>query len=291
MAEIEEVEKRLGVPGRIRAGREERAFAGCATATGPPPCGRRRRPRPAPARRSTRARRARPATDRPVWIEKAAPGGPPDADSACTHQRPTHSAATETSYDHNGSSCGTHASIQRWFPGSRYTAPPPPLPPRQLDRSRPHGGRHHDPCWLRTAENERGTRGRPGEHDAPPLVTEPLDVEERLRRRRRVRRGRGSGQTSGRRSQIRLPQRVDVREVPQPPEVPVGRRRLDPERPAQLREQLVGLDRGCRACTRPPRWTSRASRPGCAGSRGRSCRPAGSSRRTARRRAAGPSAG
>ncbi len=98
---------------------------GCAIVRGQPPCDRRRRPRPDRVRRSTPARRAgraRIARRGP----RSPPCPPPDLPARATHHCPTHSAATETSYDHNGSSRGTHASIQRWLPGSRYTAPPPP---------------------------------------------------------------------------------------------------------------------------------------------------------------------
>ena len=51
------------------------------------------------------------------------------------------------------------------------------------------------------------------------------------------------------------------REMAEPPQIPVGRRRLHPQRPSQFGEEQIGLWSGCPACRRPRHWTSRASPP------------------------------
>ena len=53
--------------------------------------------------------------------------------------------------------------------------------------------------------------------------------------------GEAPGAAPGGRSEIRLPQGIHIGEMPQPPQVPVGRGGFHAQRPTQLREEEVGL--------------------------------------------------
>ena len=116
--------------------------------------------------------------------------------------------------------------------GLEADGPSPAAAPGQLGVPPPQGASHRraPPAACCRA---RAWAGRPHGPGRPAGVRDEI-----VRRRKEIARR----STSGGGSEIRRPQRIDVGEMAQPPQVPVGRGWLHPECPPQLGEQLIGLD-------------------------------------------------
>ena len=179
VVQVEQIDQRLRIPVQIGA-RGERARPRGERHCDRPTTLRPRwntSPGPRPAKHTSSPNA--PGTARPVCVSR--PCSPRRA-RASVHHAPTHSAATETSSAHSGSSLGIHASIQSWPAGSRYTAPPPPRRRARFTERSPQRLGIHQLRPLRAAEHQRRLLHLAGDGHAPRFGAELLDVEERLRR-------------------------------------------------------------------------------------------------------------